>query len=171
MAVGVEPIDRTEHITDNILGTRIHGDAHTTGTVGVATIPSADTAVLEFMSQGNSQSQNVGRNGPAVIRSTAHTDFIATKRVELSDAVFASLPAMRDADDEVRYSLDREARRRSRKPNCLQGRLAACRQSHGRADSIASDHAEDRIERRFNHDVNDELRDARKRYDDEFAGP
>jgi hypothetical protein len=44
-------------------------------------------------------------------------------------------------------------------------------QSHSRADAIAGDHAEDRIERRFNQDVNDELRDARKRYEDEYRRP
>jgi hypothetical protein len=45
------------------------------------------------------------------------------------------------------------------------------RQNHSRADAIAGDHAEDRIERRFNEDVNDELRDARKRYEDEYRRP
>jgi hypothetical protein len=171
VAEGVEPINRTEHVTDNILGTRIHGDAHTTGTVSVASIPSPDKAVLEFMSQGASHSQNVGRNGPAVIRSTANTDFIATKRVELSDAVFASLPAA------VRATTRSDIHSISKQGGGLGSRMVSrigwqrARESHGRADSIASDHAEDRIERQFNNEVNQELRDARQQYDDEYRRP
>ena len=46
IAAGAEPVNRMEHVTDNILGTRIHGDALTTGTVEVASIPSDDKAVL-----------------------------------------------------------------------------------------------------------------------------
>jgi hypothetical protein len=171
VAVGVEPIDRTEQITDNILGTRIRGDAHTSGTVSVASIPSADRAVLEFMSQGISRSQNVGRNGPAVICSSAETDFVGTKRVELSDALFAALPAV------VSATTHSDIHSISKQGGGLGSRLVSrigwqrARESHGRADAIASDHAEDRIERRFNDEVNDELHDARQRYDNEYRRP
>ena len=158
-------------ITDNILGTRIHGTSHTTGSVGVSTIPSADRAVLEFISQGNSRSQNVGNNGPAVIRSTADTNFTATKRVELSDPGFAAQPA--NANATTNSDIHSIAKRGGGLGSRIVSRVGWQRanQSHGRADAIASDHAEDRIERRFNQDVNDELRDARKRYEDEYRRP
>jgi hypothetical protein len=171
IAAGAEPINRSEHITDNILGTRIHGTAHTTGSVGVSAIPSADRAVLEFISQGNSRSQNVGNNGPAVIRSTAHTNFTATKRVALSDPGFAAQPA--NANATTNSDIHSIAKRGGGLGSRIVSRVGWQRanQSHRRADAIASDHAEDRIERRFNQDVNDELRDARKRYEDEFRRP
>jgi hypothetical protein len=171
VAAGVEPINRTEEITDNILGTRIRGTSHTTGTVGVSTIPSADRAVLEFVSEGTSRSNNVGRNGPAVIRSTANTNFTATKRVELSDPGFAAQPARANA------TTHSDIHSISKQGGGLGSRIVSrvgwqrARQNHGRADAIAGDHAEDRIERSFNEDVNTELRDARKRYEDEYRRP
>jgi hypothetical protein len=171
IAAGVEPINRSEHITDNILGTRINGTSHTTGSVGVSTIPSTDRAIVEFISQGRSHSQNVGNNGPAVIRSTANTDFTATKRVELSDPLFAARPANANA------TTNSDIHSISKRGGGLGSRIVSragwrrANQSHGRADAIAGDHAEDRIERQFNQEVNDELRDARKRYEDEYRRP
>ena len=79
-----------EWITDCILGTNIRSDTHSVGRVGVASIPSDDAAVLEFVSEGRTQSRNRGTNGPAVIRSTSHTDFSARKRVELNDEAFVA---------------------------------------------------------------------------------
>jgi hypothetical protein len=171
LAAGAEPISRSEQITDNILGTRIRGTAHTTGTVGISTIPSRDRAVLELISNGHSISHNVGNNGPAVIRSTAHTDFTATKRVELSDPVFAARPASANAT--TRSDIHSISKRGGGLGSRIVSRVGwqRARQNHARADAIASDHAEDRIVRRFNQDVNDELREARARYEEEYRRP
>lgn len=171
VAAGAEPIDRRERITDNILGTRISGDAHTTGTVDVASIPSDDKAILQFRSRGRSTSQNVGHNGPAVIRSSGKTDFTANKQVELSDETFASEPARATAttNSDI-HSIAKASGGLGSRMVSSQGWQQA-RQSHGRADAIAADHAEDRIERRFNQDVNEQLRDARRRYEEEYRQP
>jgi hypothetical protein len=171
VAAGVEPINRTEEITDNILGTSIRGTSHTTGTVGVSSVPSPDRAVLEFVSTGTSRSNNVGHNGPAVIRSTARTNFTATKRVELSDPGFAAQPARASATthSDIHSIAKRGGGLGSRIVSSAGWKRA--RQNHSRADAIASDHAEDRIERRVNDEVNGELRDARKRYEDEYRRP
>ena len=171
IAAGVEPINRSEHITDNILGTRISRHGAHDGLGRRLDHPFGGRAVLEFISQGNSRSQNVGNNGPAVIRSTAHTNFTATKRVELSDPGFAAQPA--NANATTNSDIHSIAKRGGGLGSRIVSRMGWRRanQSHGRADAIASDHAEDRIERRFNQDVNDELRDARKRYEDEYRRP
>ena len=106
-----------------------------------------------------------------MIRSTAHTNFTATKRVELSDPAFASQPA--NANANTNSDIHSIAKRGGGLGSRIVSRAGWQRtnQSHGRADAIAGDHAEDRIERRFNQDVNDELRDARKRYEDEYRRP
>jgi hypothetical protein len=171
IAAGAEPVNRMEPVTDNILGTRIHGDAFTSGTVEVASIPSEDKAVLQFRSRGHVDSQNVGYNGPAVIRSTSHTNFTATKRVELRDKAFASHPASASA------STDTDIHSIAKRGGGLGSRIVSsqgwqrARQSQWQAEAIAADHAEDRIERRFNEDVNKELREARKRYEAEYRDP
>jgi hypothetical protein len=171
IAAGADPVNRMEHITDNILGTRIHGDAFTTGTVEVGSIPSDGKAVLQFGSRGNVVSRNVGYNGPAVIRSTSHTNYTATKRVELSDEAFASHPASASATtDNVIHSIAKRGGGLGSRIVSSQGWRRA-RASEWRAEAIAADHAEDRIERRFNQDVNQELREARDRYETEFRDP
>jgi hypothetical protein len=171
LKAGAEPISRNERITDNILGTRIHGDAHTTGEVRIGLVPSDAAGVLELVSSGHSVSQNVGYNGPAVIRSTGYTDFSATKRVELTDHAFTSTPARANATNntDIHSIRKRGGGIGSRMVSSVGWNRA--RQNERRAEAIAADHAEDRIERRFNDEVRDKLADARKRYDDEYRRP
>lgn len=171
VAAAAEPIDRHEPVTDCILGTTIHSQTHTVGQVGVASIPSQDSAVLEFISQGQTFSRSVGRNGPAVIRSTSVTDFSAVKRVELSDAFF------RAGASRARATTHSNILSVSKAGGGLGSRLVSsigwnrvC-QNKSRADAIAADHAEDRIDRRFDRELNDKLRDARRQYEDEYRRP
>jgi hypothetical protein len=171
VAASVEPIDRREWITDCILGTSIRGDAHSIGSVGVVSIPSDEKAVLEFVSDGRTKSYNRGTNGPAVIRSTSHTEFTATKRVELSDPAFVARASQARADTDTHFQSV------AKQGGGLGSRLVSnigwkrARQNERRAEAIASDHAEDRIERRFDDEVNDEIRKARKRYVEEYRRP
>ncbi len=171
IAAGVDPIDRSEPVTDCILGTNIHGDAHTTGTVGVASIPSDNKAVLEFDSRGHVWSQNTGYNSPAVIHSTSDTDYTATKRVVFTDPEFTSKPAQADATTDTH--IHSVAKQGGGLGSRLVSRIGWDRamQSKGQAEAIAADHAEDRIERRFDTDVDDRLAKTRDRYEDEYRRP
>mgnify|MGYP001428865376 CR=1 FL=1 len=92
----------------------------------------------------------VGRNGPAVIRSTGHTDFTATKRVELTDAAFSSQPAHADATNntDIHSISKRGGGMGSRMVSKIGWQRAG--ESKSQANAIAADHAEDRIERIFN---------------------
>jgi hypothetical protein len=127
--------------------------------------------VIELTSFGHSVSQNVGYNGPAIIRSTGHTDFTATKRIELTDDVFSGKPAYAHAT--TRSDIHSIGKRGGGLGSRLVSRIGWQRagQTRHRADAIASDHAEDRIERQFNREVNDKLREARQQYEDEFRRP
>lgn len=171
IAAGAKPVDRCDPVTDCILGTNIHGDAHTTGTVGVASIPSENKAVLEFHSQGLSYSNNVGYNGPAVIRSTADTNYTAVKRVELTDKAFKGLSA------DVNASTDTHIHSIAKQGGGLGSGLVSrigwkkAMQSEHQAEAIASDHAEDRIGRRFNDEVGEKLTKARKDYENQYRKP
>ncbi len=171
VAAAAEPIDRREPVTDCILGATIRSDAHSIGSVGVASIPSDDKAVLAFISQGRTHSRSVGRKGPAVIRSTSFTDFTATKRVELSDAVFSA------SGSRAHATTDSNIHSVAKAGGGLGSRLVAnigwdrAQQSKSRAEAIAADHAEDRIDRRFNDELNEEVREARQRYEKEYRRP
>jgi hypothetical protein len=171
IAAGIDPVNRREHITDCILGVNIHGDTHTTGSAGVATIPSENKAVLEFSTKGFTRSQNVGYKSPAVIRSTADTNFTAMKRVEMTDAAFAGQPARANAttDTHIHSVAKQGGGLGSRLVSRIGWRRA--KQNERRAEAIAADHAEDRVERRFNDEVNAEISKLRQRYEDEYRAP
>lgn len=165
------PIDRTEPVTDCILGTNVHSDAHTTGATDAVSIPSKKKAVVEFHSKGHVWSDSTGFNGPAVIRSTSDTDFTAKKRVELSDEAFTTTSAQADANTNIHlHSVSKQG-------GGLGSRLVSsigwkkAQSSRGQAESIAADHAEIRIENKFNDELDDEIQKARKRYEDEYRKP
>lgn len=171
IAAGADPIDRGEPVTDCILGTSVHSDTHTTGTVSVVSIPNDERAVLEFISSGHTSASSVGYHSPAVIRSTSDTHFTARKRVELSDADFASQAAYADATTDTHFQSV------AKQGGGLGSRLVSqagwkrARQSERQAEAIAADHAEDRIERRFDDEVGSKLSSARRQYQDDFRAP
>ena len=171
VAASAGPIDRAEPVTDCILGTDVHSDAHTTGHVDVVSIPSDNKAVVEFHSKGHVFSNSTGYNGPAVIRSTSDTNFTAKKRVELSDKAFVAASARANANTDIHlHSV-------SKKGGGLGSRFVSsigwkkAQSSQGQAESIAADHAEDRIEDKFNDELDDEIQKSRKRYVEEYRRP
>jgi hypothetical protein len=170
-AAADEPIRRSDPFTDNILGTRIRGDGHTTGTTTARTLPSGDAAVIELVTKGHVTSQNLGRNGPAVIRSTGQTDFLATKRVELSDRVFRSAPAR------VSTTTSTDIHSISKAGGGIGSRLVSsqgwkrAQQTRHQVNEIAADHAADRIRRRIDEEVAERLRDARESYEEQYRRP
>ena len=170
-AAAAEPIDRSDPVTDNILGTRINGTAHTSGAVSLRTVPSEERARLELISNGHSVSDNVGRNGPAVICSTGYTDYTATKLVELEYSAFRSRPARVSA--QTRSDIHSVSKAGGGLGSRIVARVGQdrARQRQGQTNAIAADHAEDRIARRINDEVAEELRDARRQYEEEFRQP
>jgi hypothetical protein len=166
-----ETLNRTDPITDTILGTSIRGTGHTTGTVAAKTVPSTDHATVELTTKGHTESNNVGRNGPAVIRSTAHTNFTANKVVELSDAAFKAQPARVNAS--VKSDVQSVSKAGGGLGSNLVSRMGMSKvqQKHAQADSIATNHAQGRISRRVDQEVSDKLAKARKRYDEDYRLP
>jgi len=165
------PIDRSEPVTDCILGTNIHSDAHTRGSTDAVTIPSDRRAVVEFQSKGHVWSNSTGYNGPAVIRSTSDTDFTAHKRVELSDEAFSTVSAQADADTCIHLQsvAKQGGELGSRLVSGIGWRKA--QSSRGQAESIAANHAETRIANKFNDELDEEVQKARTRYEDEYRKP
>jgi hypothetical protein len=164
-------IDDTEPVYDTILGTRIRGTAKNAGSVTVRTVPAEDRAILEFTSTGHVKSSNVGNNGPAVIRSSGVTDYTATKQVELTADDFRGLPTQASAT--TRSDIHSISKRGGGLGSQMVSNVGwdKARQQHGRADSIASSHAEDRIRSRFDREMRDALRDLWDRYAEAYRNP
>jgi hypothetical protein len=165
------PIKRSEPVTDWILGARIYSQAHTTGNTTAVTIPSDNKAIIEFRSKGYTCSNNTGYKGPAIIRSTSDTNFTARKRVELTDEVFRTKSASSNATTDIH--LQSVSKAGGGLGSRLVSRIGWRRAmgSQGQAEAISSDHAETRVENKFNNELDEEMRKARKRYDEEYKRP
>ncbi len=166
-----DPIDRHEPITDIILGTRIHGQGHTTGSINLRTVPNDELAELALDTNGRVVSQNVGRNGPAVIRTTSFTDFNATQNIELSDARFRALPPRVSASTRSNIHSVSKAGGGAGKRIVANVGIDKAREKQGQANRIAASHAEVRIARRMTDEINDRLGKAWKRYQNDYRLP
>jgi hypothetical protein len=170
-AAAEEPIDRTDPVTDTILGTSIRGTGHTTGTVNLNSLPSDEAAAIELLTAGHVVSQNTGRNGPAIIRTTGYTDFTAKKRVDLTDAAFRAVPATVEAKSRSDiHSVTPSGGGFAARQVYSQG-MSRARANQPRANAIAADHAEVRIAKRIDQEVAGKLTDARRRYEDAYRNP
>jgi len=171
IAASAGDINRREHITDWILGANVHSNTRSKGTVDVVSIPSDNKSILEFRSKGHTFSQNTGYKGPAVIHSCSDTDFTARKRVELDDDAFITKNAKAKATTDIHLQSVGKA------GGGLGSRLVSrmgwrrAQGSQPQAERISADHAETRIECHFNDELNDEVRKARKRYEEEYRQP
>lgn len=149
-------VNQNEPVSDCILGTSISGQGHTTGDVTIKLIPNSEAGVLETVFTGTTQTQTLGVNGPARIRSAGTTQFEATKKLLL------------DAGGIRTYTAQAEAQTRTRtlgvsSSSRLGGRLIAriasrkVAEQKGVGERIAGRHAAAQISERFNAQVDDEL--------------
>jgi hypothetical protein len=166
-----KPINRNDPITDVILGTRIRGRGHTTGTVELATIPNDKMAVVKITTDGRVVSQNTGYNGPAVIRSTGFTDFDAIQLVEFTDTRFRALPARVSATTRSNiHSVSKAGGGAGRRIVANVG-MQKAHEKQGQANRISAQHAETRIARRMTEEIDKKLRKAWDRYENDYRLP
>lgn len=144
---------REHAIVDNILGTSLHGHAHTVATTTLALEDNPNQAVFDVVFSGVVTSQTRGVNGPVVLHGTARTPFYAAKRLTLNADGMRMSPTVTQArTSSVTNNID------AMLPG-LRGRIAervAWRRSselRSEADLIASQHAADRIRGEFDKEV------------------
>lgn len=165
------PVNECSPLEDCILGTRIRGTGATRGSLRVTTLPSYDRARLLFELSGTTRSNTTGVNGPVSIRSVGDTSFRATKIVELSNESFRVLPASVDATTRSRtQSVDKIGGGLGSRivENIAKRRIA---EKRGQADRIASSRAEGRVATRLNQQLESQIVDARRRYDEGLTRP
>jgi len=81
-AAGVErDINQVSGISDNIMGTSLHGTAHMVGHTTLALNENSSVASMNILLGGTAWSNNVGYNGPVTIYSTGTTSISGRKNV------------------------------------------------------------------------------------------
>ena len=165
------PVAEVRPIRDSILGTSISGSGNTCGNIRLQLLPSHGSARFNFLLTGSVASSTRGVNGPVVIRSAGDTRFQGQKVVELTDDYFRILPANLDASTQSRTrSITKTGGRFGKR---LVEAIARKRvaESRGQANAIASRKAEAQIGDEFNQEVTEEIRQARRQYDDRLRKP
>lgn len=76
-----QKVDHWGDVDQVVLGTRAVGKSHTTGTIDVANMVGRDDASFTVKFSGKTETKTVGYNGPALIYSRTHTDFVCTREV------------------------------------------------------------------------------------------
>ncbi|MEM8947192.1 MAG: hypothetical protein AAGD11_18605 [Planctomycetota bacterium] len=170
-AIAERPVTETLPVRDCILGATVRGTANSCGVLGVRPIPASDHAELELQLAGNIQSHTLSYKKPVRVRSTGSTDFVATKRVEVSDERFRLLPSIASARTKTQT---RSVKKTGSKLGArLIERIARKKvaESKPQSEYIAARHTEDRINEKFDRQVRDALYEARQNYDRRLHPP
>jgi len=154
-----EDVDETAPVEDVILGTRIRGTGHTTGSVTAKLVPDELRGVVDVTFLGVTKTDNVGTNGPVRIYSNGVTRLGVCKRIWIDADGLSSLPAIAKAITDSDITDIHGGR--------MAERIAWNRagQQQYRAQQIASEHAQQRVNRR----VDDETVEMLDRANDAFV--
>jgi len=167
VAAGVaQNVDEVAPVTDNILGTSIHGTGHTVGRVEMKLIPSEGNSIFETVLLGTTTTNTVGYNGPATIYTNGTTQIRGSKRIVFDRNGFASYPATATATTASQIA--------GVGARCgLVEKIATKKvyQSKSEAEQIGSSHAADRVRDRVERQVAEQLSKAQGEFVRRFRNP
>ncbi len=163
-----EGVDDTMPIRDYILGTDIHGTAHTVGRTHAELWPDPKFGVIDALFFGVTESDNVGYHGGITIFSRSTTDLAARKRIWIDADGFSSYPAVSKAETSISFN-DIQSRRGRRLIERMAWRKAGKQQSL--AECIASQHAEEKLNKRIDRQASEPLERANRQYIEKYQRP
>jgi len=167
VAAGIErDVDRVSAISDNILGTSLHGTARTVGRTTLSLVENPRAASMNILLGGTAWSNNVGYNGPVTIFSTGVTSVSGRKSIYM------------DAEGMHAYGAQASCGTRSNINDIcakcgLIEKIAWKRagQQKGQAEAIASQHASWRVAAQMDSESAKLLKEQNDRYLDKFRNP
>lgn len=164
---GIErDFDEPMQVRDNILGTSVSGSGRTKGKVDVVLVPNPLKGIFDTILTGTANTNTVGYNGPAVIRSRGTTQLAGRKRVTMDGNGYGSLPATARANTRTQVLGVSAGGRMA--TNVAQGRVAG---SKGASEAEASRHAEQRLRSRMDEESRKNLAKANASFNDKFRHP
>lgn len=163
-----EGVDDTMPIRDYILGTDIHGTAHTVGRTHAELWPDPKFGVIDALFFGVTESDNVGYHGGITIFSRSTTNLAARKRIWIDAGGLSSYPAVSKAETSISFN-DIQSRRGRRLIERMAWRKAGKQQSL--AECIASQHAEEKLNKRIDQQAVEPLERANRQYVEKYQRP
>ncbi|NOY29535.1 MAG: hypothetical protein GXP28_04955 [Planctomycetes bacterium] len=159
------PVHETQPVRDCILGARILGTAESTGFVTLRTLPADDHIALELQLAGTIHSNTVGYKKPVRLTSRSNTNFVATKRLQISDARFVAIPTDVSASTKSRTTSIRKTGGRFGRRLIERIAWKKVGESKSKSERIASQRAEQKVAKKFDDQVADAIFQARHKYD------
>lgn len=158
----VQPIDRTEPVTDCILGTSISGCGRTIGDVRLDFVEAEDRAEIHAWMNGVNHSQTVGSNRSALIYSTGQTTLSGEQTLYLTEDGLAAGPVNATARINNRITGFGSTKRGIVGKIVMKVAAKKAPQQQGQATAIAQQHAKQRLIRSLNKDVNELVSKSRE---------
>jgi len=167
LAAGIEDdVDRTQGVTDVILGTQIQGTARTVGRTTVDVVPNDRAAQLDILLNGQATSNTVGHNGPVTIYSTGVTSISGRKILVMNEeGLYGYGATAHCATSSNIYAIQACC-------NLIE-QIAwnRARQQKSQAEAIAASHAAARVNGQMDAQAADLIADANQRYHEKLKSP
>ncbi|MBN1854891.1 MAG: hypothetical protein JW829_19310 [Pirellulales bacterium] len=170
-AGAMRSVQRTQYVTDCILGTSISGTATSDGTLHIKTVPCSDRAYVQLALAGTIHSNTVGENGPVCIYSTGETMFGLSKDLFFTDQGPQTRLAIASAQiaTDIHCIQTKRGRIGSRIVERIAWRRAGKQQDL--AEAIAAQHAEQQISAQFDRESVPMIAKIKNNYDKKFRLP
>lgn len=163
-----EKVDDVEPICDCILGTSIQGTAHTVGESTAKVSDSDRFAVIDNILMATAYSNTVGRNGPVCIYSNGTTCIGAIKRLWIDENGLSSYPASSNAVTHTCIS-DIQSIKGRKFIERIAWKKAG--KQLPKAESVASRHAESRVNARIDERADESLGEANANFQKKIRTP
>ena len=164
------PVDQVQPVDDVVLGTRIRGTGHTTGTVRLDFVPSGEKAVFDIILGATNISHTRGTQGPVTVNSRGVTAIDARRRIFLDEFNVAAAPVEASADTNSTVTgMGINARFGKRLIRRIATKKIA--ESKAQAESIAEGKARDRIRRQFGEQTEPAVAQMRDQFQQKVRGP
>jgi hypothetical protein len=167
-----EPLDRTDPLTDTVLGTTVHGTSHLVGTMAAVPVPAKGEAILEARLAGDADTEGWGYNGPVRACVVGRASVQAAGEIRFGPAGFRVGAATAHV-----CATGRPTRMWTTCRSHLANGLITCiawrrsRQTQQLGDRIASQHAEDRLEQQLSEELRGRVAKLQRGYDTRFRHP
>ena len=164
------PVDQVQPVDDVVLGTRIRGTGHTTGTVRLDFVPSGEKAVFDIILGATNISHTRGTQGPVTVNSRGVTAIDARRRIFLDEFNVAAAPVEASADTNSTVTgMGINARFGKRLIRRIATKKIA--ESKAQAESIAEGKARDRIRHQFGEQTEPAVAQMRDQFQQKVRGP
>lgn len=164
------PVDQVQPVDDVVLGTRIRGTGHTTGTVRLDFVPSGEKAVFDIILGATNISHTRGTQGPVTVNSRGVTAIDARRRIFLDEHNVSSSPVEASADTNSTVTgLGINARFGKRLIRRIASQKIA--ESKAQAEAVAEGKARDRIRTQFGEQTEPAIAQMRDQFQQKVRGP